>query len=718
MLHVLREPTEDDADDQVRHNARLFLALLLLDREDRTGIDELEALVEDRQGPWYEGELHVYAAMGHLAEGDPQALTELHKARRLIPGNVVVEWLLGRYHAARGELEVALKHYRQIAGLVGISPQVLFEKARVMARAGQVERARGTVDRLHALHGPTKRSLLLLSTIAMRSGSRDFAATMDRVLDVAREDSGDPDFLAPQAHLALAARDFDRARVLFDLAAQHGADENTDVGLGAIRVLIAEGRYEEALAACDRTDGSRASRVLKALLLYHLGRTDEAIAACEEGLADANLAPLRAILGLSLLEEGDRASARTQFELVLAADANHPAANFGIAMLHAHAGEWRECLASLARGKDRLEHTAVRFTLLEAIANDALGNRAKAISLCRDLLGKEGAGTEPSLLLARMHLRDGRGEKAREVLRTSLIEHPEDVRTRYLLAFVHYLDGENVRALDLQRELLRDAGSSDPRLVILHVRTLGAVGRGRDARAFLEGHAGVLDPVDVAIQKAHLNRLEGDLEDALEVLEPHLQHPLAAERWADLAIDVGQGERVAETFAERDYPMEVWHRLSLAAGERRDYRLAEHLAEEALGQEPDNPGLLNNWAWYAFQLPDRDLERILDACRAAYRSAPTEPAFVDTYAEVLLVVERHDEVVNLLNEHFDLTARSPQLLHHLARAHQAAGRRDEALKRYRDCQRLAHATDGWPLRSRPDELDRTITALADADLGD
>ena len=86
--------------------------------------------------------------------------------------------------------------------------------------------------------------------------------------------------------------------------------------------------------------------------------------------------------------------------------------------------------------------------------------------------------------------------------------------------------------------------------------------------------------------------------------------------------------------------------------------------ERSLAYSPDNPMVLNNYAYF-LSLEERDLERALSMSSRAVALTDNNPTFLDTHAWVLFKLGRTDEAKKVLQKAVALDGqKSPELMVH------------------------------------------------------
>jgi cytochrome c-type biogenesis protein CcmH/NrfG len=157
-------------------------------------------------------------------------------------------------------------------------------------------------------------------------------------------------------------------------------------------------------------------------------------------------------------------------------------------------------------------------------------------------------------------------------------------------------------------------------------------------------------------------------------------------------------------------PLGHWIQLAETAEEQGLPEAAVFCYRRALELKPDDPALLNNWAWNAMQQPGFNEAEVLQASRQALTKLPDNPDVLDTYAEALWRTGRHQECKRLLEEYRTLTSDHSRLLCFLGQSYELADQMAEALTAYERC-REQHRRDRRDLPISPDQLVERIQQL-------
>jgi len=116
----------------------------------------------------------------------------------------------------------------------------------------------------------------------------------------------------------------------------------------------------------------------------------------------------------------------------------------------------------------------------------------------------------------------------------------------------------------------------------------------------------------------------------------------------------------------------------------KDYETSYSYYGQALEISPDDPLLLNNYAYFLAE-GDRDLKKALKMAEKVMETEGDNPTYIDTYAWVLYKLGRYREALKEMQRIFDNGhERDPELLEHMGFIKKALGKCDEAIVYWRE----------------------------------
>jgi predicted Zn-dependent protease len=240
---------------------------------------------------------------------------------------------------------------------------------------------------------------------------------------------------------------------------------------------------------------------------------------------------------------------------------------------------------------------------------------------------------------------------------------------------------------------------------------LALAGQPRQAEALLNAMKPSLGASRYDLASSWLADVEGDVDKAVALLESHLGDRTGAIQWATVQLKNKKQPGSWVPLLKHQLTADEWAQLAAPAELQQLWLASTYCYEQALKLDPNNPKLLNNWAWSAMNLKEFDREKVLDAVRRSYAAFSKNPAVLDTYAEALLRTTQYRECVDLLNANLSVTRRTPQLLLLLAKAYEANNDLENSLRTYRQVLDLQTRTKDWDLRMGRDALSQQIHKL-------
>ncbi len=679
ILDPLKARAADPAADRLAHGARLLLGLLAGGRADAAALDALAALAEGDE-PWLEGERALHRAIRDGCVGRAVSIETLARARTLLRGSPAAEWAAGRELARWGDVERAAAAFRAVEGPLSRAPALRLELARALARASRPDEALATLARLHARKRWSRASMELYRDLAAGKGLRREAADAQAFLE--QKFSGDADLLFSGGVLAMRDGKLGEAAKVFDaLLAQR--PDHQDAEVARLSIMLARMEYDVLLRECD---ASRAPKELieplRAEALVRLGRPAEAEAAFERAVA-AGRAPAL-LLGYAnlLLARGKAARAAELYAEVLRSDPRNEIALLGTAALSLQKGDWAGSREAVEKAVSFGTPSALTYAMLaEAELGGGHPDRALAASTRGLALAPEDPEARFRQGVALLEL--GRHGEAEAVLRLCAEDGKGPPHVLWQLARVRIARGEEEEALRFVESAPTPAAAES--LAPLRLVLLARAGRASDARALLKTVRARITPAQALACDAWIHECEGRLDAAAEILRGGIGEAAVAVRWADVMFRAGREEGVVAALDTHPLDGRRWLGLAERARERKLSAAASACYRRALKSDPENPLLLNNFAWTSLQARSADLADILVAARKAVALAPDHPSILHTYGTALLRAGRDTDCAALLEREAGLCARSPALLFLLGQAYEKLGRKELAVKRYAAC---------------------------------
>lgn len=126
--------------------------------------------------------------------------------------------------------------------------------------------------------------------------------------------------------------------------------------------------------------------------------------------------------------------------------------------------------------------------------------------------------------------------------------------------------------------------------------------------------------------------------------------------------------------------------------EQGDFAASDQNFEAALKIQPDDPSILNNYAYYLAVRNER-LDRAEALIEQALKTAPDQPSYLDTYGWVLYRQGNYDKAERYIKKALDAGATSAEVLEHHGDVLFQLGRREEAIEQWKRAQSVGGQID-------------------------
>lgn len=667
--------------------ARSTLVAIDLQRKDgeaaKTHLDELL-----RRAPGWPVGLTQKAQLellnGKRESARDTALEALKGAPEYLPALAIA----GSTSLELGALEQAEHYARQMMRVAPQSATGHRLLASTFLKRGEPGAALRVVEPLLQLSPDDPQLLVMAGEAALRSG--DAAGSEKYFARAASLDRNDP---RKRVGLALARFETgDRAGAMAELELATEMDGGSQADQILIATLIAERRFDEALAAIAELEKKKPAvgevALLRGRVALAKGDDVQARSQFEQALLeDPTLLPAVAILATMDVKDGKPDVARKRFEALVEKKPGDIRALLGLAKLTADTGGLpSEVRALLARAHDADPNSEIA-ALAYAQSLVAEGKTADAIQLLDSNIRNHPDWTRAQEALASVHIRAGEKEKARTLVDRIARARPDDAGTQFRTGALYNNLGDFAAALErFQRAQALKPDAAEPRVNIALAQA--RMGRMDDAHATAQ-----------ALQKDHPRNPVG------WALEGELLR--SAQKWREAAAAFGKAAALepalganafrqhdsllrAGATAEADKLLQGWlaspeneANLSLYLGERalgrQDYAEAARRYETAVKADPRNVIARNNYAWALHQLKD---PRALEVAEEAYRRAPNAAAVVDTLAGILEDGKQTQRALEMRRRAAALAPTSADLRLRYAQALKASNDRDAARREF------------------------------------
>lgn len=114
----------------------------------------------------------------------------------------------------------------------------------------------------------------------------------------------------------------------------------------------------------------------------------------------------------------------------------------------------------------------------------------------------------------------------------------------------------------------------------------------------------------------------------------------------------------------------------------KEYTLCYLSFDAALGIDPNNSYVLNNYAYYLSEQGER-LEKALAMAKQALEIHPESPSYLDTYGWILYKTSRYDDAVTYIEKAHKIAPNDKEILEHLGDVNYRLGNKDKAVEYWR-----------------------------------
>jgi putative PEP-CTERM system TPR-repeat lipoprotein len=602
------------------------------------------------------------------------ARQQIKLARKAQPKNLMISYSQGSLDFREKRYKSALEQVQQVLRVAPEHmPSVLLAGAVSVALGSDTQAEQYLNQVLQANPGHAY-ATKLLATVALRGNKQDEALHMVRT--ALKSSPDDADLLALAGETALRSHQFTQSAAYFEKASAlkpESAELRFGHGLSRLKMGdSSKGMAELEIAAEGATGANRAGIVL-VLNYLREKQFDKAVTKIDEMSSQGDSATLQNLRAAVQLTSNDIEGARASLLKALALD---PA--FGPALDNLASLDILEKKPDQARkryeavlAKDK-KNVALMTSLARLEAR--LGKPAEAVRWLEQALSENPDARAPAQQLASYYLQTGEKKKSLALAQKLQVTDPSDPAGLILLAQAQELNGQHDAALESYRRLAAlqpRSAAVQMRIASLHMaasRIDEALQAARKAVAFdpdsadavFLQHALLMEKkaygealkAAQSAQARHADspigfRLEGDVlmvqqkpADAVQRYQRALQ--AAPSGMAVIALHralvaAGKPQDAAAQLRQwldkhaTDLQARIYFASTLAA--QADYKAANQQYEQGLRSAPDNPMMLNDYAWSLLQLKDG---RALDYAEKAYKLAPASPAVADTLAAILL----------------------------------------------------------------------------------
>ncbi|GAB4575685.1 MAG: hypothetical protein Tsb008_17140 [Rhodothalassiaceae bacterium] len=549
----------------------------------------------------------------------------------------------------------------------------------------------------------------------MRLGQADDAlAAMERSGDTA----SDIESLRLATAAAMGSGEVEKAKEF--LAAMLEKDpQNSAIAVGLASLMISTGDKEGAAKLLNETAGNKTAeasiedQLRLGIVQLQAGQFEDALATAADlrgRFPDKAAGYL--LTGLALGASGQGAAGEDMLKQALEREPGHFGAITALVRLYRSTGRLSDAETVLRRAAEQSPGTVdFRISLARLLLEEGRGEEAEAELRAIVAANPDDFGT--AFILSRYLLTTGRADEARKIAEDALKRSPDNLGGLEVLGLAQRTLRDTEGAVRTFERLASLAPESAQAQFLL-ARSLADLGRA-DASIGALRQALTLDPSldEARLILARLLLFRRDFELAGKELDEYekragrtaesldirghiamrqnqpaeavklFTNALTLERTALRAVNLSQaqwalGDREA-AIATLEAEESLIARMPLAQLYHQAGRDADSIAlyKKLLEEYPDNPVILNDYAWLLTKLGRH--EEAMPLAQRARDAAPESPPILDTWGVVALALGRTEDAIAAHREATRLAASDPDLRLNLAKALIAGGEKDEAM---------------------------------------
>ena len=590
---------------------RVALAQGQLDAAEQTAQQLLRSAPEDARVLLLAGEVALRKG------ANAQAETHLGRAVQRAPEALPARKMLAQLLLKSGEDRRALQALQPAIDSGTADGAAYALAAQAHLKQGQAAKAQEYFRKAAQLSpdNPTVRTAAALSQVKSRPA--EALGELERIA------AGDPGTTADLAVIAsrLQAQDWKGAMEAVRRLERKQPDKPLAANLEG-RILLAQGKRDEAAAAFERALRIDPGHVTSAIERAHLDAAAGRVAAAQsrlENLARQDGRQLTAWMALADLKARHGGTPQEIDELLVRAVKAVPDASEARLALIAHRTLQQDRDGALKAAQDAANALPQNPRVLEALgrAESSTGLTQQAIGTLRKAIGLDPQNPSPAIALAEIQSQAGDRAGARQTLRRALDAQPEALPLQRSLIALELLDGRREDATQVARQVQRQ--------------------RPREPIGFLlEGDVAMNTQGWEAAAKAYRNaqQIEASTEGAIKLLG---------------ALQNGgrKGEAAAHAAEwERSHPKDLTFTMHLGqiAAAQGQWADAEKHYQRADRLQPNNPMILNN---LAYAMARQSKAGAASVAQRANALLPDKPALMDTLALALAAEKKLDKAVEI-----------------------------------------------------------------------
>lgn len=213
------------------------------------------------------------------------------------------------------------------------------------------------------------------------------------------------------------------------------------------------------------------------------------------------------------------------------------------------------------------------------------------------------------------------------------------------------------------------------------------------AREKIQTHREALGESSTALLMAMALEKENKTESALNALQPIIDSPEGLRLWVFIQARSGDTKAGVERALQTDVWAEAdWVDMAGIALSREDPQSAIRCLEKLVEMKPESANHWNNLAWVRMESFPDQVEQSLIEVKKAMALDPNNASITDTYAEILLLNNDFETVLEIVEPWMAREATNAVWQFYAARASEALGDHERALSTYKECLTLAQTS--------------------------
>ncbi len=681
-------------ENNLAHQARLFLAMIYFAKQDKSGIGDLLVLASGNNR-FYEGERSFFNYYLERLENKPEAQAYLSQAQEVLGKNVVVLLALANEQSFLGDYPAAIKYYSLAAKenrIVGSGSYLLENLAQALADDQKYLACFELIRRMHNKRQISKRTLMLLRDVAYPAGFPEVSDGAQRVLEKKYGMTGD--IVLGRAELRLREGDAQAALEVFERLLAQGIEPTYEARINSVmaEAMLQLRQFDGVL---DIVDEKGIDATYKARALYGLGKHEEALEIFEE--ADTNPAEKgqwRVEYGLLLALKGQEEEAAMQFDKAIAENPELVRAYVELASLLL---KHQQYLPAREYASKALEIVPglIRPKLVIANVDIVGGNNAAAEIMLGMVLEKYPNNLDALFLLSRSLQNQGEQEEALQTIDRCLQLKP--MYPLFLQQKIDILTGMNrlqeaVKTAGLGIETGVDTALFEHAQIMLLLED----GKLEQAASALQAATAIAQS-DKMILESQLLQARGEYKKAIDLLKPFATSPKIEYRVLELIIldpelNSDAAAYVRENLGKFKLSPQALLVLGMQAEAEQKNELAVLIYKQGLKELPTEEHLLNNYIWVALKLEKVDKEELLAQALTAVSTYPDNPLILDTATAAFNRFKEYDKSIEALRKNPSLFRLDPGLYLRLGDAWLGKGELVQAEKAYAKVEESAQSS--------------------------